>query len=94
MSQDTNSNKVENTESDSEKEDSVTLLDEKRVKFLRFDHLFKVILLGDDGCGKTSLLKNFVESAICDSNYKPTIGIDFKTKLVDHNEKMIKLQIW
>ena len=94
MLQDTNSNGVEKAESDPENQESVTLLDEKRVKFLRFDHLFKVILLGDDGCGKTSLLKNFVESAICDSNYKPTIGIDFKTKLLDHNEKMIKLQIW
>ena len=62
-------------------------------KLVRYDLLFKVVLLGDARVGKTSLLKRFVENTFT-SDYINTIGVDFKTKLVSLKEKTIKLQIW
>ena len=41
-------------------EEKVQFLDNKNVKFLRHDKLFKIVLFGDAGCGKTSLLKRYV----------------------------------
>eukprot|EP00093_Oithona_nana_P013179 13179.XXX_370663_368964_1 [CDS] Oithona nana genome sequencing. len=62
-------------------------------KLVRYDYLFKVVLLGDAQVGKTSLLKRFTEDTFS-SEYLNTIGVDFKTKLISHKEKTIKLQIW
>ena len=47
----------------------------------RHDFLFKMILMGDSKCGKTSLLNRFVDDAFS-SLFLPTIGVDFKTKIV------------
>ena len=58
-----------------------------------YDYLFKVVLLGDAQVGKTSLLKRFTEDTFS-QEYLNTIGVDFKTKLISHKEKTIKLQIW
>lgn len=67
---------------------------EENFKPVRYDHLFKVVILGDAKSGKTSLLKRFVDDAFT-TDYYATIGVDFKTKIVvGPNEKMIKLQIW
>ena len=59
-----------------------------------FDMIFKVILIGDSGVGKTSILMKFADKIFSDS-YISTIGVDFKTKLVElDNGKIAKLQIW
>ena len=58
-----------------------------------YDYLFKLLLTGDVGVGKTSLLLRFA-----DDNFNtcllPTIGIDFKIKTIKLDGKVIKLQIW
>lgn len=56
--------------------------------------LLKVIILGDSGVGKTSLMQQFVNSKFL-HQYKATIGADFLTKeiTVDGN-KNVTLQIW
>jgi len=56
--------------------------------------LLKVVVLGDAGVGKTSLVKQYVDGTF-DELYKPTIGADFLTKdITIPNLGQLKLQIW
>ena len=59
-----------------------------------YDHLFKVLLIGDAGVGKSSMLLRFTEDTF-DENLGSTIGVDFKVKMVtaDGGER-IKLTLW
>ena len=57
------------------------------------DHLFKIVLGGDSGVGKSCLLLRFVDDTYSDS-YISTIGVAFKIKSLDSNGKRVKLQIW
>jgi Ras-related protein Rab-1A len=58
-----------------------------------FDHIFRVLFVGDDSVGKTSLLQRYVENTFSDM-YMPTIGIDFKISTVKLNKKVVKLQLY
>eukprot|EP01038_Epipyxis_sp_PR26KG_P005417 gene5417-7505_t len=58
-----------------------------------YDYLLKLLLIGDSGVGKTSLLLRFAEDTYTD-NYKSTIGIDFKIGTLELDGKVIKLQVW
>lgn len=56
--------------------------------------LLKVIILGDSGVGKTSLMQQFVNNKFS-HQYKATIGADFLTKEISiDNNKQVTLQIW
>lgn len=55
--------------------------------------LLKVIILGDSGVGKTSLMNQYVNGKFSNS-YKATIGADFLTKEVMIDDKLVTLQIW
>ncbi|KAI5952409.1 hypothetical protein KGF54_003276 [Candida jiufengensis] len=56
--------------------------------------LLKVIILGDSGVGKTSLMQQFVNNKFS-QQYKATIGADFLTKEISlDNGKTVTLQIW
>jgi Ras-related protein Rab-1A len=55
--------------------------------------LFKLLLIGDSGVGKSSLLHRFADDIYTDS-YISTIGVDFKIKTMNVGDKMVKLQIW
>ncbi len=55
--------------------------------------VFKVIIIGDSGVGKTNILTRYCEGIFKDS-YVATIGIDFKVKVVDVEGRKVKLQIW
>jgi Ras-related protein Rab-18 len=57
-----------------------------------FDHLFKVLLIGDSGVGKSSLLLRFTSDTFDDLS--PTIGVDFKLKMMLLQGKRLKLTIW
>lgn len=57
-----------------------------------FDHLFKLLLIGDSGVGKSSLLLSFTSDTFEDMS--PTIGVDFKVKFVTLGGKKLKLAIW
>ena len=59
----------------------------------QFDHLFKILLIGDSGVGKTCLMFRFSDSKFQES-YISTIGVDFKMKTLQVDEKKIRLQIW
>ncbi|XP_065920802.1 ras-related protein Rab-13-like [Dysidea avara] len=58
-----------------------------------YDYLFKVLLCGDCGVGKTSMLCRFISDEMNDA-YIATIGVDFKLTTLEMRGKMIKLQIW
>lgn len=55
--------------------------------------LLKVIILGDSGVGKTSLMNQYVHKRFS-NQYKATIGADFLTKEVMIDDRMVTLQIW
>ncbi|KAM8894260.1 ras-related protein Rab-8B isoform 2-T2 [Spinachia spinachia] len=58
-----------------------------------YDYLFKLLLIGDSGVGKTCLLFRFSEDAF-NTTFISTIGIDFKIRTIELDGKKIKLQIW
>ncbi|KOM32537.1 hypothetical protein LR48_Vigan01g209300 [Vigna angularis] len=58
-----------------------------------YDYLFKLLLIGDSGVGKSCLLLRFADDSYLDS-YISTIGVDFKIRTVEQDGKTIKLQIW
>lgn len=57
-----------------------------------FEHLFKLLLVGDSAVGKSSLLLRFSNNSFDD--LAPTIGVDFKVKYMTVEDKRIKLTIW
>lgn len=59
----------------------------------RFDYLMKLLLIGDSGVGKSSILRRYCDEEFTTS-FITTIGIDFKVKTVEVMGKKLKLQIW
>ena len=55
--------------------------------------MFKYILVGDASVGKSTLLNYYINRQYNDSN-NPTMGVEFATKKVQINDKVIKLQLW
>ena len=58
-----------------------------------YDHLFKLVLLGDSCVGKSCLLVRFADDEFFE-NYISTIGVDFRFRSLTIKEKKVKLQIW
>ena len=58
-----------------------------------YDYLFKVIIIGDSGVGKSCILLRFADASYTDS-YISSIGVDFKIKTIEIDGKIVKLQIW
>ncbi|KAJ9067220.1 Rab GTPase ypt31 [Entomophthora muscae] len=58
-----------------------------------YDFLFKVVLIGDSGVGKSNLLSRFTRDEF-NLESKSTIGVEFATRNVQVEGKSIKAQIW
>nr|ACU23574.1 unknown [Glycine max] len=57
------------------------------------DYLFKAVLIGDSGVGKSNLISRFAKDEFrLDS--KPTIGVEFAYRNIKVRDKLIKAQIW
>ncbi|MDO8055273.1 MAG: Rab family GTPase [Candidatus Hermodarchaeota archaeon] len=56
-------------------------------------YVVKTVICGDYGVGKTSLIRRFVENTF-DHDYKPSIGVNILTKVVDIEGRRIKLQLF
>ena len=54
---------------------------------------FKLVFLGEQSVGKTSLISRFMYDTF-DSTYQATIGIDFLSKTVCLEDRAIRLQLW
>ena len=59
----------------------------------KFDHLLKLLLIGDSGVGKSCILLRYSDDSFTQS-YITTIGIDFKIKQINTGGSKVKLQIW
>ena len=57
-----------------------------------YDYLYKLLLVGDSGTGKTRLLSKFARDELNDEN--PTIGVDFKIRSIKAAGKTIKAQVF
>ncbi|KZT11557.1 GTPase [Laetiporus sulphureus 93-53] len=58
-----------------------------------FDYLFKVVLIGDSGVGKSNLLSRFTRNEF-NLETKSTIGVEFATRSITVDGKTLKAQIW
>lgn len=58
-----------------------------------YDYLFKILLIGDSGVGKSCVLLRFADDTFSESHIS-TIGVDFKIRTVELHNKIAKLQIW
>eukprot|EP00691_Histiona_aroides_P001877 EC852452.1.p1 GENE.EC852452.1~~EC852452.1.p1 ORF type:complete len:177 (+),score=11.29 EC852452.1:61-591(+) len=55
--------------------------------------LFKILVVGDVGTGKTSIIRKYVHNMFSDT-YKSTIGVDFALKVVHRPNVICRLQLW
>ncbi|CAL9228500.1 unnamed protein product [Arabidopsis halleri] len=54
---------------------------------------FKLVFLGDQSVGKTSIITRFMYDKF-DTTYQPTIGIDFLSKTMYLEDRTVRLQLW
>ena len=59
----------------------------------KYEYIFKIILIGNSGVGKSSILQRYIQKVFNDS-YSSTIGVDFFMKSITIGDKSIKLQLW
>ena len=58
-----------------------------------YDLIFKLVLIGDSGVGKTNILSRYINNEFSYSS-KSTVGVEFGSKIIKTNDKNIKIQIW
>lgn len=58
-----------------------------------FEYIYKIIIVGDSGVGKSTVVDNYITGSFTD-DIKSTIGIDFQLKAIDTGPDKIKIQIW
>ncbi|TYG82160.1 hypothetical protein ES288_D01G065300v1 [Gossypium darwinii] len=58
-----------------------------------YDYLFKLVLIGDSGVGKSNLLSRFTKNEF-NLESKSTIGVEFATRSIRVDDKVVKAQIW
>jgi len=58
-----------------------------------YDYLFKVVLTGDSGVGKSNLLSRFTRNDFSHDS-RATIGVEFATRSIQCDDKIVKAQIW
>jgi Ras-related protein Rab-11A len=59
-----------------------------------FDHVIKVVFIGDSAVGKTNILSRFCRDEYI-HNSQSTVGVEFASKLIETEKgKKIKVQIW
>ena len=58
-----------------------------------YDYLFKLVLIGDSGVGKSNLLGRFTKNEFSKES-KSTIGVEFATRSIRVDDKVVKAQIW
>lgn len=59
----------------------------------QFDHLLKIVIIGDSGVGKTNLLYRFTKGSFMQES-RATIGVDFSAKNLKVKDSVVKAQFW
>ena len=62
-------------------------------KTIAYDAIFKVVIFGDAGCGKTTLMRRFMTGIFMPGSTM-TIGVDFESKYLEVNGNRVKLMLW
>ena len=62
-------------------------------RYDHYDYLYKIVLIGDSGVGKSSLLSRFTRNEF-DLESKSTIGVEFATRSIQVDGKVIKAQVF
>ncbi|XP_055493230.1 ras-related protein Rab-38b [Leucoraja erinacea] len=58
------------------------------------EHLYKILVVGDLGVGKTSIIKRYVHQNFS-QHYRATIGVDFALKVIHwDSDTVVRLQLW
>jgi len=58
------------------------------------EFLYKILVVGDLGCGKTSIIHRYVNN-VFSTKYRATIGVDFALKIINWDPKTnVRLQLW
>merc|ERR1711991_839893 len=65
----------------------------KKSNMSDYDYLVKVVLIGESGVGKSSIVVRFTDDEF-DEEHPCTIGVDFKSKKMNVENKAISLNIW
>lgn len=60
---------------------------------MSYDHIFKFIMVGDSGVGKSNISSRFIKNQF-DIGSKTTLGVEFFTKDIIINQKNVKVQLW
>lgn len=58
-----------------------------------YDYLFKIVLIGDSGVGKSNLLSRFTRKGF-NLESRSTIGVEFAARTIEVDGKKIKAQVW
>ena len=58
-----------------------------------YDYLYKVVMIGDSGVGKSNVLLRFIRNEF-DSQKKSTIGVEFSSKQIQYKDEIVRIQIW
>lgn len=58
-----------------------------------YDFIIKAVVVGDSGVGKSCILLRYTDD-IFESTYISTIGVDFKIKTIQFEDRIVKVQIW
>ena len=67
--------------------------DEESIDSTSYDEKIKLMVIGETRVGKTALIKKYTKN-VFGGTYLTTVGIDFQEKIINVEEKSVKLQIW
>ena len=67
--------------------------DDYRKNSIDFDVKFKIMVIGESKVGKTSVIKKYTQNKF-GGVYLTTVGVDFQDKIINIDDRKIRLQIW
>ena len=67
--------------------------DDYRKNSIDFDIKFKIMVIGESKVGKTSVIKKYTQNKF-GGVYLTTVGVDFQDKIINIDDRKIRLQIW
>ena len=62
-------------------------------RILPYDELYRIVVVGDSGVGKSSLITRFSDDEFKEG-YASTVGVDFRIRTIQMDSKVVKLQLW